>query len=164
MGLWCLFAHGSRTAFRHWRVLHFWPRGLMDKASDFGSGDWAFESPRGRVFHSFCCVFLFFCLFFLFFFCFLCKEVAPLEALFFENPLAFVNPLSFSKEEAPHAALFGRGGEEALRKQKKERGPLQSNRESPPQAKKQTSPTQRRGFGPARPPTASCCRARVIPK
>lgn len=27
-----------------------WPRGLMDKASDFGSEDWGFESLRGRVF------------------------------------------------------------------------------------------------------------------
>ena len=25
-----------------------WPRGLMDKASDFGSEDWGFESLRGR--------------------------------------------------------------------------------------------------------------------
>ena len=27
-----------------------WPRGLMDKASDFGSEDWGFESLRGRIF------------------------------------------------------------------------------------------------------------------
>ena len=25
------------------------PRGLMDKASDFGSEDWGFESLRGRI-------------------------------------------------------------------------------------------------------------------
>ena len=33
------FAHVSR-----------WPRGLMDKASDFGSEDCEFESRRGRLF------------------------------------------------------------------------------------------------------------------
>ena len=26
------------------------PRGLMDKASDFGSEDWGFESLRGHIF------------------------------------------------------------------------------------------------------------------
>ena len=27
-----------------------WPRGLMDIAPDYGSGDWGFESLRGRLF------------------------------------------------------------------------------------------------------------------
>ena len=29
------------------------PRGLMDKASDFGSEDWGFESLRGHIFFLF---------------------------------------------------------------------------------------------------------------
>ena len=31
-----------------WRVINIWPRGLMDKASDFGSEDCEFESRRGQ--------------------------------------------------------------------------------------------------------------------
>ena len=30
-----------------------WPRGLMDIAPDYGSGDWGFESLRGRIFFFF---------------------------------------------------------------------------------------------------------------
>ena len=29
--------------------VYIWPRGLMDKASDFGSEDCEFESRRGRI-------------------------------------------------------------------------------------------------------------------
>ncbi len=32
----------------------YWPRGLMAKAPDFGSGDCAFESHRGRDVSEFC--------------------------------------------------------------------------------------------------------------
>ena len=35
------------------RNLDLWPRGLMDKASDFGSEDCGFESHRGRFLPNF---------------------------------------------------------------------------------------------------------------
>ena len=36
--------------YKNINIFNRWPRGLMDKASDFGSEDWGFESLRGRFF------------------------------------------------------------------------------------------------------------------
>ena len=97
MGLWCLFAHGSRTAFRHWRVLHFWPRGLMDKASDFGSGDWALSRPVVVFFILFAVFSSFFAFLFLFLFLFFvcCEKRSPLSRRSFLRILSHSSTLFF---------------------------------------------------------------------
>ncbi len=70
------------------RCLHKRPRGLMDKASDFGSEDCVFDSRRGRFFF-----------FFFFFFFFLSRNVASrsrdLQAWYIDLDSVFLQSFVF---------------------------------------------------------------------
>ena len=162
MGLWCLFAHGSRTAFRHWRVLHFWPRGLMDKASDFGSGDWALSRPVVVFFILFAVFSSFFAFLFLFLFLFFvcCEKRSPLSRRSFLRILSHSSTLFLFLRRRPHTRLFsGEGGRRLSENKRKREGLCKVTERARRRRKSKQAPRSGGGSGPrGRPPPAAAAR------